>query len=402
MKLKVVKFLDAVVEYALYGVIFFIPISISAIGIFAGIAVVSFLIKKVLAPDFSALKENKAFFLFLLLFFIFMALSLFNSGPLLTKSLKALFEKWGRFPLLLWIMIDTFRDTGRIVKGVYVLTFSAALVGLTVFTQKFLGFEFLRGRLIESCLSPSEGPFKNQNGLAAYLSCVIPIVLSFSIWFSKRNIIRVLFFLITGLLILSSIWATSRGGLLGVITGLIFVGLITSYSKIKKVFWPIFLSSYLLLVPIIGVILLFNKDRHGSNNERLIVIRGAFKMIKEHPLLGKGLGTFMDYCAQYTNNYGTFYAHNCYLQMWAESGIFSLLSFLLFIGYVFYRSIKTCLMAPDSMNFLILTGLTAGLMGFLVHSFFEVNFYSFQHAFLFWVVLGLTVALIRKTPIQDA
>jgi O-antigen ligase len=140
--------------------------------------------------------------------------------------------------------------------------------------------------------------------------------------------------------------------------------------------------------------LFFFRNRGDSN--RFILFQGAWRMIQEHPLLGKGLGTFMDYCALYTNNFGTYYAHNCYLQMWAESGVFSLFCFLLFVGYVFYKSIKACLRIPKSLNSYILIGLTAGLMGFLVHSFFEVHLYSFQPSFLFWIGLGLTVALSSR------
>ncbi|MBU4252269.1 MAG: hypothetical protein KJ647_04750 [Candidatus Omnitrophica bacterium] len=240
MKLRVLRFLDAAVEYAIYGVIFFIPISITMIGTFAGMAVVFFLIKKILSPDFSSIKANKMLFLFLLFFFIFMDLSLLNSGPLVGKSLKTLFIKWGRFPLFLWAIIDTFQDTRRVVKAVYVLLFSATLVGLTVFTQKFFGFEFLRGRILGSSSIPSTGPFKNQNGLAAYLTCVIPVVLSFGLWKWKRITVKICFLLITAVFILSSFWTFCRGGWLGLIAGLIFVILITNYYRIKKIFWFIF------------------------------------------------------------------------------------------------------------------------------------------------------------------
>ena len=114
MKLRVLRFLDVAVEYAIYGVIFSIPISITMIGTFAGMAIVFFLVKKILSPDFTSIKANKMLFLFLLLFFFFMGLSLFNSGPLVGKSLKVLLIKWGRFPLFLWAIIDTFQDTRRI------------------------------------------------------------------------------------------------------------------------------------------------------------------------------------------------------------------------------------------------------------------------------------------------
>ncbi|MDP2831122.1 MAG: O-antigen ligase family protein, partial [Candidatus Omnitrophota bacterium] len=388
------RFLGGAVEYSVYGIIFSIPISITMIGTFAGMAIVFFLVKKILSPDFSSLKANKVLFLFLLAFFVFMDLSLLNSGPLVAKSLKVLLIKWGRFPLLLWAIIDTFQDTRRVVKAVCVFLFSAALVGLTVFTQKFFGFEFLRGRASGGFLVPSIGPFKNQNGLAAYLTSVIPIVLSFGLWKWKRITVKICFLVITAMLIISSFWTFCRGGWLGLIAGLIFVILVTNYHRIKKVFWLLFWPSYIFFVPLIGLALFFFRNRRDSN--RFILSQGAWGMIKEHPLLGNGIGTFMDYCISYTNNFGVYYAHNCYLQIWAESGIFSLLCFILFVGYVFYRSIKVSLIMPRSLNYFILVGLTAGLLGFLVHSFFEVHLYSFQLSFLFWVVLGLTVALSSK------
>ena len=164
-----------------------------------------------------------------------------------------------------------------------------------------------------------------------------------------------------------------------------------NYQRIRKLFWPLFLSSYLFFLPLIGLALFFFQNRRDSY--RFVLFRGAWEMINEHPLLGKGIGTFMDYCVLYAKSDIAFYAHNCYLQMWAESGIFSLLSFLLFVGYVFYRSIKVILEEQGSLRQFALIGLTAGLLGFLVHSFFEVHLYSFQLSFLFWIVLGLTVAL---------
>lgn len=407
MKLKILKFLDAAVEYSVYAVIFFIPISITMLGIFACMAIVFFSVKKILSPDFTSIKDNKILFLFLLFFFVFMDLSLLHSGPLLAKSLKALFIKWGRFPLFLWAIIDTFRDTRRIVKAVYVILFSATLVGLTVFTQKFFGFEFLRGKALSGSIVT--GPFKNQNGLAAYLACVIPIVLSFGfgygfghrrpnhglvadgLWRWKGIVVRLCLILITAMLIMGSLWTLCRGGWVGLISGLIFITLVTCFHRMKNVFWMLFFVSYLICMPLIVKVLFCFQNRGDSG--RFILLHGAWGMIKENPFLGKGIGTFMDYCALYTNNPGVFYAHNCFLQMWAESGIFSLLSFLLFVGYIFYKTIKVSFKVPASLNFFILTGLSAGLLGFLAHSFFDVHLYSFQLSFLFWTVSGLTVAL---------
>jgi len=389
MRLKVIKYLDLVVEYAIYALIFYIPISIALVSIFSYMAVILFWIKQLLSPDFSKVGSNKTFFLILFTFFLFMALSVMNSGPLMAKSLNALFMKWGRFVLILWVIVDTFRDSKRIGKASYVLFFGAALVGLSVVSQKFFGFEFLRHRPLDS-VGFITGPFISRIDLASYFSCVIPFVLSFSLWKWKLLTVKVWLLLITLMLMLLSLCTYCRGGWIGLTAGMITIPFLINYNCLsKKLFWILLSAVYIFILPSIAISLFFIKD----DPQRVVLYRGAWKMIVEHPFLGKGLGTFMDYCVQYTNNYWPCYAHNCFLQIWAESGIFSLLSFLALNGYVLYKAIKVILRMPVTLNFYILIGLTSGYLGFLVHCFFDTQLYSFQLSFLFWVVLGLTVAL---------
>jgi len=52
MKLRILRFLDVAVEYSVYGLIFFIPISIAMISSFAGFVLTFFLLKKILSPVF--------------------------------------------------------------------------------------------------------------------------------------------------------------------------------------------------------------------------------------------------------------------------------------------------------------------------------------------------------------
>ena len=390
MKRRVLSFLDLAIEYLIYGLILFIPISIAGVGIFAGAATLLFLIKQILSPDFSTIRSNKIFFLILLVFFVFMALSLLNSGPLLGKSLKALLLKWGRFPLILWMILDTFRDTRRMVNAVWVLSFSAALVGCTALSQKFFHVEFLRNRpFIDTAIM---GPFENRNNLAAYLTGVVPVILSFGLWKWRRVAVKAGLFLLVLLLIAASSWTLCRGAWVGLAAGLILLALFVNYNRLsRKIFWTLFLGGYVFCLPFLAMLLTFFQNR--GDGERFGLISIAWKMIQEHPFLGKGLGTFADYSVTYASNFVVFYAHNCFLQIWAESGIFSLVSFLFLVGYVFYNSVKVVLRGPLSLNVYILIGLCSSLLGFLVHSFFDTQLYSFQLSFLFWVMLALTIAM---------
>jgi O-antigen ligase len=96
--------------------------------------------------------------------------------------------------------------------------------------------------------------------------------------------------------------------------------------------------------------------------------------------------------SQYTKGVGGFYAHNCYLQIWAETGIFALLSFIVFIILILRQGIKTFIKTHDY----IVLGLLCAIFGFLVHSFFDNHLYSLQLAVLFWFLAGM-LAAVNKT-----
>jgi O-antigen ligase len=84
------------------------------------------------------------------------------------------------------------------------------------------------------------------------------------------------------------------------------------------------------------------------------------------------------------------YAHNCFLQIWVETGIFSLISFMIFVISLVYRGVKKFLVSKD----LVFLGLLSGVVGFLAHSFFDNNLYSLRLAIVFWAWVGLIIAKI--------
>jgi O-antigen ligase len=101
----------------------------------------------------------------------------------------------------------------------------------------------------------------------------------------------------------------------------------------------------------------------------------------------------MDYFSRYLPTLNISYAHNCYLQIWAETGIFSLFSFLIFAGSLFWFGIKSFLAKKDYL----LIGLLAGISAYLAHAFFDTALYSLPLAFLFWILAGLILAAGIKT-----
>jgi O-antigen ligase len=113
----------------------------------------------------------------------------------------------------------------------------------------------------------------------------------------------------------------------------------------------------------------------------------AISIIEKYPVFGSGLNTY----AKQTK----YYAHNCYLQMTAETGIVGLIAFLSMIWILFWRSIQKFFSLKDVFLRNVLAGALAGFGGFLIQSFFDTTLYSVQLGNLMWIFMGLVIAIPR-------
>ena len=392
MRDRFYSFFIVVSEYALYGLLFFIPISISLVEIFAVLMFIGFVGRKIIKPDFKFLKfwPNAL----LLLFLFFSALSLINSGQYFNKALHALFGKWAQYLSICFIAQDTIYDRKIIKRGMLVFLIGASLAVLSGLSQYFFGIEFLRNKsmIVADCgVRAITSSFVHYNSFGAYLvvvlSLAIALLLADNCYGLKAAGLLIFSMFSTAAIILTF----SRGSWLAFSVSGVSILILARKNLMRLI--PIFLV-------IIGMFLvttfherLFLTFMAGGDADRFRYWATAFKMINEHPFFGVGLGTFMANFLKYLPGLPTreSYAHNCYLQIWAETGIFSLASFIIFIISLSYLSIKKFLASKD----FLLLGLLSGYIGFLVHSFFEVNLYSLQLAFLFWIWVGLIIRKVR-------
>jgi O-antigen ligase len=391
---RLFRFFSILNEYSLYGIIFFLPISKAIIEVLFIFALAGFLGKKIIKPDFEFLKSK--FNLFLLLFILFGAFSLFNSGLLFKKSLIALFFKWGKYILLFITFQGSITTKDKIKNVTIIFLVSAALVGLDGIFQRFTGFDFFRHKEavdMGNGVYALRAAFNNYNSLAAYLVVVLSLVVALIIGAKDRIKRIVLWFLLT-ILGVSFLFTFSRGGWVGFAFGLLLIAVLSRRSKRVVLFMAVFLA-VIFIIPAIKERFMFIFKPGGDAN-RYINWQIAWNMIKEHPLLGKGIGTFMDYFPHDKTWVIVGYAHNCFLQIWAETGIFSLASFVLFLSALFIEAGKAFIKTKD----LLLLGLLAGLFGFSVHSFFDTHFYSLQLAYLFWSMAGILASLIKLSEYE--
>jgi len=394
-KEKLFKMFSLINEYSLYAILFFIPISKAIPEVFFTFAIISFFGKKIIKPEFKVFRSNYNFFL--AIFILFSALSLFNSPPFLAKSLIALIFKWCKFIWLFLFFQDAVTDRRKANKAVVIFVISAALVSIDCIFQKFTGFDFFRHydlAFMGNGIYAVRAAFNNYNDLAAYLVVSISLIFTLAEYMRGKLKFVLSIFLVTSTI--AFLLTFSRGGWIGLLSSLVFILVI---SKKYRIFAAFFISFLLvvLLTPETRERFMFIFQQGGDAN-RFINWGIALDMVKQNPLLGTGVGTFIDHFPRDKTWVIIGYAHNCFLQIWAETGIFSLLSFLLFLGTFLYKAIQ---LFRSTKDYLAL-GLAAGLFGYIVHSVFDTHFYSLQLSFLFWSVSGLLASLICINRAQES
>jgi putative inorganic carbon (HCO3(-)) transporter len=111
---------------------------------------------------------------------------------------------------------------------------------------------------------------------------------------------------------------------------------------------------------------------------RLKYWKQTFIIIQAFPWTGVGPGNF--------NLIQSRYAHNSYLQIWAEMGFLGLASFLWLVLSVLIEGLRNLKLYPHKKEItLLITASTA----FLLHNFLDFSFFLPEVAFIWWVILGL-------------
>lgn len=116
-----------------------------------------------------------------------------------------------------------------------------------------------------------------------------------------------------------------------------------------------------------------------SVEERLEYWKSAWGIIRTHPWIGAGLGSF-DLPGR------TYFAHNIFLQFWAEAGIASALSFFWLIAAIVRNGWKNLQASPEKER---RVGLFAGVCVFLVHNLMDFTFFLPAVGLIGWVMMGL-------------
>jgi O-antigen ligase len=247
------------------------------------------------------------------------------------------------------------------------------------------------------------GPYANRNHFAGFAELVIPVALV-PLVLGKVRRERWLAAAIFALLPIVAIFlSASRGGILSFIAELGVLALLMVLRRAggKHVLaGGVVLLLALLLVSWLGVRQILERFSSMQSLEvtvgkRATMRQDAWRIFRDHPWTGTGLGTLPMVFPAYESLYDgkiVNHAHNDYLEMLADSGLAGALCCAWFLGVLFFSSLKQLLVTDNSFAAALhLSGLVA-CCGFLVHSLVDFNMHMPGNALLFFLMALLSTA----------
>ncbi len=216
-----------------------------------------------------------------------------------------------------------------------------------------------------------------------------------------------LLYLIFFTMLLAELLTFSRGGYIGMIAGIgATIILLWRYISFNK---------KIILGLATGVLILFlsftNQSivnrflssfdlNEGSNTERIKNWNQGYEMFADNFLTGVGIGNYSIYLYPTAEYRTPIYAHNLYLDIGAEMGIFALLVWLLLIGITIWQLFKIGKRSKDAFSRALSFGLIGSLIWFSAHSFFDTPIYSPTILAIFVVIISSAVMIVKVSSIK--
>ena len=193
-----------------------------------------------------------------------------------------------------------------------------------------------------------------------------------------------------GIMGLALILTYSRGCWLGVIIAIAILALIIDKRFIFLGILLLLFAPLILPDTIISRFTSIGNLEDTSTSYRVNIWMGTLSMLKDYWLSGVGMGitSFNKIYPLYSyNNIKAPHSHNLFLQIMVEYGI---VGFIVMIG-VMYNYFKIAIISMKAKKDIVLGGLMASMIGYLIQSMTDHTWYNYRVVLIFWVMIALTV-----------
>lgn len=388
--------LHFLIEYCIYAVVLFLPLSLFVSTFFLAAASFLWLAKIVVEkrPFFRPFPFDKIVFLYVVL----AAVSVISS-PDRSFSYYNYYHLMGRYIALYYLVIYHINGIDQLKKIVWSLLGSACIVALYGFYQYTYGmdvfaFEWVDGEQFPELKMRVFSTFQNPNILAGFLVIILAILPGLGLCQQDKGP-QFLFLVIIGMLGSCLILTYSRGAWISILA--VFVAYGIFYNR--KVLWLLLAIPILALFSYEGVIerlISIINPTDTSSALRWALWESTIAMIVNNPFTGIGWGAYWMVYHEYDffiQNPATtiFHAHNMYLHIAAEIGI---PGFIVFLG-ILYGHIRLAFAIIASTKDIWMKGLMFGIisafLGVAVNGLTDHTLYNTQLSMVFWLLNAIIV-----------
>jgi O-antigen ligase len=306
--------------------------------------------------------------------------------------------------------IDSPRRLRLVVRLVVFFGFLLALYGLMQ--------HFVNPRTIFWVREPPQaepfGPYVNRHHFAGYmeLTLAVPLGLLFAGAIERERML--LYAFTSAIMAIALVMTNSRGGMLSLVCEILFLAVVATTAlrrkqraeedraaRIRAAALRIGFGFAMIFAVLIGVLYYGGEDSIsrllGTVNSadpttgRAHFWAGTIEIIKDHPVIGTGLGSFSAVYPRYDTSNGAYrleQAHNDYLQILSDAGVIGAALGIVFVFFLFRTALRR-MQSHDKFRRGVALGALAGCAGALVHSFFDFTLHTTANALMFLTLAAL-------------
>ncbi|MFH0772260.1 MAG: O-antigen ligase family protein [Candidatus Omnitrophota bacterium] len=323
-------------------------------------------------------------------------------------SLGAFFFKTLQYLLTFFIVSEAINTRRRLINALIVIFVSSFITGLDGIYQQVFGHDLFRNFPLFADVKVS-ATFQFSNNFGTYIATILPVPIGLLFYKVTGKKMRFILFGLCVLLGVCLLLTQARGAWLGFIFGFLLIAFFHSRKSFLTAVCILISFGFLAISfspPIVKeqIRSFANLKMDQSTGDRMIIWKTAWRMFLEKPVLGNGLGTFMKVFEKTkpASYHEIVYAHNCFLQTAAETGIVGLFIFLWLVFSVLRAAIRKFFILEDLFLKAVTIGLFGGIAAYLINSFFDTCLYSLPLAVLFWAAIGLAAAEINPVKEQSS
>lgn len=304
--------------------------------------------------------------------------------------------------LLFFLAVQSFRtrqDFKTLAWFLMSFGFAVAVLGLAQnYTSHYLLYWF---RPLTEGGNPF-GPFVDRNHFAGFMELIIPVGMSLIAFRGVRREQMAFVGILTIVPVAALILTASRGG---IVSFLVELGLLAVLMRTHKVRFQVVAVASVLLAALavlgwLGAGRALERIKVSSVGElsadrRVSMLRGAWHIFVDHPVMGTGLGTLVDVYPKYETLYDgriVDHAHNDYAELLAETGAAGGLCGLVFLILLFWESAARLYLEQTAFSHALHVAGTVACVGLLIHSLVDFNMHIPSNGLLFLLQVSLVTS----------